>query len=199
MPNDLTRRRLIALSAAALAASSLPAAALTDREASALVQQVVDEINRVINSGKSEAAMYDDFANIFRRYADVDAIARSTLGPPARTASAAQLNAYADAFTGYLSRKYGKRFRELIGGEINVEGARPVNAYYEVQTVADLRGEAPFSVSFMVSDRSGRDRFFDLLIEGISLLKTERTEVGAMLDRRRGDIDALIADLRRAG
>jgi len=54
-------------------------------------------------------------------------------------------------------------------------------------------------VSFLVSDRSGRDRFFDLVIEGISMRITERTEIGAMLDRRNGDIDALIADLRSAG
>jgi phospholipid transport system substrate-binding protein len=51
-------------------------------------------------------------------------------------------------------------------------------------------------VTFLVSDRSGSVKFFDLLIEGISLLKTERTEIGAMLDARRGNIDQLTADLR---
>jgi phospholipid transport system substrate-binding protein len=62
-----------------------------------------------------------------------------------------------------------------------------------------LRGQPPFAVTFLVSDRSGQDKFFDLLIEGISLLKTERTEIGAMLDRRRGNIDQLTQDLRSAG
>ena len=38
--------------------------------------------------------------------------------------------------------------------------------------------------------------FFDIIIEGISLLKTERTEIGAMLDKRRGNIDQLTQDLR---
>jgi phospholipid transport system substrate-binding protein len=50
-----------------------------------------------------------------------------------------------------------------------------------------------------VSDRSGQDKFFDMIIEGISLRLSERTEVGAMLDRRNGDIDALIQDLKQAG
>jgi phospholipid transport system substrate-binding protein len=36
-------------------------------------------------------------------------------------------------------------------------------------------------------------------MEGINMLSSERTEVTAMLDRRRGDINALIADLQRAG
>jgi phospholipid transport system substrate-binding protein len=68
-----------------------------------------------------------------------------------------------------------------------------------VRTTAELRGQAPFAVTFLVSDRSGQPKFFDLVIEGISLLRTERTEIGAMLDRRRRDIDLLIQDLRQAG
>jgi len=35
-------------------------------------------------------------------------------------------------------------------------------------------------------------------IEGISLLKSEKTEVGAMMDRRQGDLDRVIRDLKRA-
>ena len=50
-----------------------------------------------------------------------------------------------------------------------------------------------------MSDRSGRDLFFDMVIEGISLRLSERTEIGAMLDQRNGNIDALIAALRKAG
>jgi phospholipid transport system substrate-binding protein len=98
-----------------------------------------------------------------------------------------------------MARKYGARFREFIGGQIVVRDARAVKSFFEVQATAELRGQAPFAVTFLVSDRSGQDKFFDLLIEGISLLKTERTEIGAMLDRRRGDIDALVQDLRSAG
>ncbi|MFT5364092.1 MAG: phospholipid transport system substrate-binding protein, partial [Dinoroseobacter sp.] len=40
------------------------------------------------------------------------------------------------------------------------------------------------------------DRFFDIRIEGASLARTEREEIGALLDQRRGDIDQLIAHLQ---
>lgn len=200
MASNLTRRAVsTGLLAGVLAAIAAPAAALNDAQARALIDRVVADINRVINSGKPESAMYDDFERIFTRYADVPTIARSTLGPDARRASSQQMRAFEIAFTEYISRKYGKRFREFIGGEIIVKSAVAVKSFYEVQSVADLRGQAPFAVTFLVSDRSGRELFFDLLIEGISLLKTERTEIGAMLDRRRGDIDLLVQDLRSAG
>mgnify|MGYP001812916607 FL=1 len=193
------RRTVLTGVAAAVTVIATPALALSTNEARALINEVVARINDVINSGKSESAMYRDFEALFNRYADVPTISRSALGPPARSASAQQLKQFADAFAGYLARKYGKQFRDFIGGEITVESARQLKSFQEVQAVAKLRGQSPFNVTFMVSDRSGSDRFFDLLIEGISLLKSERAEVGAMLDKRGGDIDTLIRDLKSAG
>lgn len=197
---DPTRRQfLCGVAALALIGMAPRALALSEAEASRLIASAVADINRVINSGKSERAMYGDFERIFRKYADVPTIARTTLGPPARQASSAQLRAFTDAFTGYLSRKYGKRFRDFIGGQIEVTGTRAIKSFQEVRAVAKLRGQPPFAISFMVSDRSGSDKFFDLLIEGISLLKSEKAEIGAMLDRNRGNIDGLVADLKTAG
>lgn len=200
---ELTRRRTISGMFAGLFAGAVglpsPALALTENEASRLVGALVGEINAVIDSGKSESAMYRDFERIFSRYSDTSYIAAYTLGNDGRRASSAQKRAYSNAFESYVARKYGKRFREFIGGRLEVTGVKKVKRWYEVSCVAHLRGEAPFEVTFLVSDRGGRPLFFNLYIEGINMLLTERTEVGAMLDRRRGDIDELVADLKKAG
>lgn len=199
--SDITRRSLIATATAAIAlgTAALPAFALTEARARALVDQVVGDINRVIASGRPLSQMIAEFERIFSRYADVNIIARSTLGADANRASAAQMRAFTEAFQGYVARKYGKRFNEFIGGRIEVNGVKKVKSWHEVKSTAYLSGESPFEVSFLVSDRSGQDKFFDMIIEGISLRLSERTEIGAMLDRRNGDIGALIADLRNAG
>ncbi|MGC9369484.1 MAG: MlaC/ttg2D family ABC transporter substrate-binding protein [Paracoccaceae bacterium] len=201
MANELSRRSVLSGLMAGVAGLALagPALALNTEQARDLINDLVDEINRVINSGKPETAMYGDFEKIFIKYADVPIIARSALGIAARSASAAQMSAFTTAFRGYISRKYGKRFREFIGGELKVEAARPVKSFYEVKTTAFLRGEAPFEVIFLVSDKSGRNLFFNMYIEGVNMLATERTEIGAMLDARRGNIDQLIQDLKTAG
>jgi phospholipid transport system substrate-binding protein len=201
MSSNLTRRSMMAagLGAAAIAALPRGAFALTEAGARTLVDSLVGEINRVIASGGSLSTMVSEFEAIFRRYADVDLIARSTLGADANRVSPAQMAAYNDAFRGYIARKYGKRFQEFIGGQIEVQGVSTVKSWFEVKSRVNLRGEAPFDVRFLVSDRSGRDLFFDMVIEGISLRLSERTEIGSMLDRRQGNIDALIADLRQAG
>ena len=53
----------------------------------------------------------------------------------------------------------------------------------------------PFEVDFLVSDRSGQPLVFNLIIEGVNMLLAERQEIGALLDRNSGKIDALIDDL----
>ena len=156
-------------------------------------------INRVIASGKPLSGMINDFERIFSTYADVNIIARSTLGADANRVSSAQMRAFTEAFRGYIARKYGKRFNEFVGGRIEVNSVKQVKSWHEVKSTAYLRGQSPFEVSFLVSDRSGKDLFFDMIIEGISLRLSERTEIGAMLDRRNGDVNALIADLKQAG
>ena len=200
MPSDITlsRRSLVAGLAAAplLAALPFPANALTAEAAKSLVDKTVATVNSIINSGKSEAAMLKDFEKMFASYADVAAIARSVLGTAARSASKAQLSAYTKAFQGYISRKYGRRFREFIGGQIDVAEAKAVKSYYEVISTARLKGQAPFEVRWHVSDKSGKSLFFNIIIEGVNMLASERTEMGALLDQRGGDLDRLISDLK---
>ncbi len=200
MPNNLmNRRQFVATALTGLTAMTLPlpAFALTEAGATQLVNSVVADINRVIASGKSENAMLRDFEKIFVQYGDVPIMARYALGVEARSASPAQLRQFTRAFQGYISRKYGRRFREFIGGEVTVRNARKIKAGYEVRTSVKLRGSSPFEVTFLVSDKSGSGKFFNMFIEGVNLLLTERTEIGAMLDARGGDLNRLIKDLNK--
>lgn len=193
------RRKFLAGTIATLGIAATPALALTEQKATSLVNQVVSEIQKVIGSGKSDAAVLRDLERIFVKYADVNIMAQYALGADGRSASSAQKRAFADAFQGYIARKYGKQFRDFIGGRVEVKKVSPIRAGYEVQTTAYLQGQSPFEVTFHVSDKSGRDKFFNIYIEGVNLLLTERTEIGSMLDRRGGDINAVVSDLKNLG
>jgi phospholipid transport system substrate-binding protein len=195
--DHIQRRGFIMGVGALLVASATPAVAFSVGQAKDLIVRAVADIEKIIQSGKSEAAMLRDFERFFGKFADVERIGQLVLGPPSRTASAAQRRDFADTFQVYISHKYGRRFREFVGGRITVGKARTVKSFYEVTTTAHLTGEAPFSLEFVVADKNGR--FIDIKIAGISLIKAERSEIGAMLDRRRGDIDAMIADMKAIG
>ncbi|HIC67402.1 MAG: ABC transporter [Paracoccus sp.] len=194
------RRNVLALIAGGAALIPLrPALALSADAAQAMIQKTVSEVYAVINSGQPPAQLYRQFEAIFARRADVDIIARTVLGPAARQAGPAQYAAYEQAFQGYMGRKYGKRFREFVGGRVEVGAARPLKSYFAVRSTAYLNGRAPMEVEWHVSDKGGGIRFFNIIIEGVNMLASERSEMSAMLAQNRGDLAALTAALRQAG
>lgn len=200
--NNSSRRAFLSLigaGGAALVLAPRGAWAMTADGARALIQTATDQVYAIINAGLPPAQMYPQFEAVFARYADVDIIARSALGPAARQVGNADFAAYKAAFQGYIGRKYGKRFREFIGSKVEVQGARPLKSFFAVTSVAYLNGRAPMEVEWHVSDKSGSPRFFNLIIEGVNMLASERAEVSAMLARRKGDVAALTVDLKQAG
>jgi len=52
-------------------------------------------------------------------------------------------------------------------------------------------GQSPFSLDWQVSDRSGQTKLINLIIEGLSLLTSEREEIRGQLAARGGDVGAL--------
>lgn len=194
--HDISRRGVVLGLAGLVAIAPSMASALTEAQATQLIDKVVRDLNRIISSGKSESGMFPDFERLFNTYADVPIIAQSALGVQWRSASSSQQTAYVAAFRTYMARKYGRRFREFIGGKITVTGLKKFTWGYLVNSTADLPGSSPFALDWQVSDKSGASKMFNIYIEGISLLATERTEITAMLDKRKGDLNRLIADLK---
>ena len=189
---------VISLATAVASVSSNFGWAATAKDAELLVGRVVREINAVISSGNSEAIMLKQFEKIFKSYADVKTIARYALGNDARALNKVQMDRFTEIYSVYVSHKYGRRFREFIGGKIVVQKSRPIKSFFEVETLAHIKGWEPFTVSFLVSNKSGKLLFFNIFIEGINMLLSERTEIGAMLDKRRGNIKKVMKDLQKA-
>ena len=184
--------------AASICAVLRPEVAVSSQQDAAVkvVDKAVSDINQIINSGDTERKMLRSFEKVFNTYADVPTIAKYALGRDVRTASALQINDYTKAFSTYFATKYGKRFREFIGGTIEIVSVEKVKKYYLVNTIAHMPAYQPFDVDFLVSDQKGRPLIFNLIIEGVNMLLAERQEIGALLDRNSGKIDTLIRDLK---
>ena len=169
--------------------------ALNTAQADKLISSLVKDINTIINSQKPPTFMYLDFKRVLTTYADTKIMSQKVLGIDWRRATIRQRQDFQKAFEHYLSRKYGKRFREFLGGEIIVTKSRKVNSVFEVVSLVQLDGQAPFEVRWLVANKDGTPKMFNLFIEGINVRSSEKTEIGANLDKRRGNIDELITHL----
>ena len=155
MNRGLIDRRRLMFSTTLVAFSGVPTFgwAANAKDAEVLVAKLVADINAVISSGNSEPVMVKQFEKIFKSYADVPTIARYALGNDARALSKSQMERFTKVYSVYVSHKYGRRFREFIGGKIVVQKSRPIKSFFEVETLAHLKGWEPFTVSFLVSMR----------------------------------------------
>lgn len=198
-PTHWTRRGVIvALGAAGLLAlAGWPAQAAATDDATALVTKLAADLTRIVNSGKGEAALYGDFERLLVSYGDMPAVAASVLGPPWRSASPAQKQAFVGAFQSYLARKYGRQFRDWQNATIAVTGAKDGGkAGVLVSSKVRRPGQEDVAVDWQISARSGSPKVVNLIIEGVSMLANERAEVAAMLEAQKGSLEGLTAALK---
>ena len=195
---SLPRRAVLAGAGGLMLSTALPnfAFGLSQDTAIRFIQEVVADVHIIINAGNPEDQMLADFDVFFRKYGEVALIAKTALGAPGRRASKSQISAYINAYQGYISRKYGRQFRRFAGADIIVISSRDAGTKgVIVRSLVDLPVKSDFDLEWWVIEVNGHPKMFDLIIEGISLISSERTEIGALLESVGGDINKLTARL----
>lgn len=196
----LNRMALTAAGAAAGLAPSL-ALALSEDEASAHVRKTLEEVIALVRSPGDSASKASRLLDIMQRRAAVPQIARFSAGIAWRGMSDDQKNRYTAAFGRFISLIYAGRFQDYSGtgdGGEAFEIVRVIDAGRKgllVRSSILRTGEAPVTVEWLVTDQPGYVVIADIVIEGISMLITQREEIGSMLEARGGDVERLIADL----
>ena len=193
--SPMTRRTALGAFSGAVLVTAVPAWALSPSEAEAVVTKMIDDINTQVLGASSQARGAAAFEAALLKYADVNAISRYVLGASGRGVSRGDMNKFSDAYIGYLSSKYSRRFGDFSGSDISVLSAQKVKSFIKVNAQARLASGTKVNVEFLVSDKSGSTRVFNIFVEGVNLLLTERTEVGALLEARGGSIAQLTKDL----
>ncbi|MDE0307264.1 MAG: ABC transporter substrate-binding protein [Albidovulum sp.] len=198
MANSLTRRNLFGLLAATAAAVAVPSSAafsLTENEAKKLVENLISIFKRVGQSEISDEKFIAEFEKALGQFSDIPIIARSALGRPWRNATRQQKIEFTLVFQSHVARKYGKILRKFASNELEIRSARKIKNFVEVSSVVRRAGGQPIDIRWLVSDKSGQTKLFDIILEGVSMVRAERSEIQLMLDKRKGDIDLLITDL----
>ena len=196
----VARRAVLALlaGAAALPLAPRPAAALSAGQAESFVKELIAEVTALLESGGAAQAQMAGFRRLFARRAATPQIVRFVMGVAWRDMSAPQQAAMQDAFLDYVARVYGDLLQEYKGQTIEVRKVQDFGRKgVLVISVAKGQGVEDVAVEWLVSDRAGNGpQLIDVTIEGLSMLQSQRQEFAAMLERRGGDVDRLIADLK---
>jgi phospholipid transport system substrate-binding protein len=175
--------------------------ALTEQEAAAYIEATIEEVAALVDSPGDAASKASRLREIMRRRAAMPEIARFVAGISWRSMSEDQQERFTAAFSKFISNVYAQRFQQYSGKTTAAEAfqmGRVIDAGRKgllVQSSVVRPDEAPIAVDWLVTDRPGRTVVADIVIEGVSMLVTEREEIGSMLEARGGDVEKLIADL----
>lgn len=187
-------RFVLALFAVSLFATQ---ASASEAAVKSYTQTLVDDVLAVITSDATEGAKLDKLDAIFLRNVDTDWIGKFVLGKYWRTASEEQKQAYLKNYAGFLSKTYTRRFTEYSNEKVEISGVKTVdNSEYEVRLELAQPDAQPVFMTFKVRGGSKASmRVFDIIVEGVSLITTQRSEFSSVVERK--GLDYLIDVLKK--
>lgn len=173
------------------------AAAAQEGESTALVQHVGDAtIGILTEQGLTDQEREARVRDLLRDAFAVDAVGRFVLGRYWQTATPEQQAAYQAVFREYVVNSIAARFGEYSGEQMEVVAARDDHGKGTVvETVIDSPTRGRVQVQWRVRPVEGEQKIIDIIVEGVSLLLTQRSEFAAVMRTHRGDLDGLISDL----
>jgi phospholipid transport system substrate-binding protein len=181
---------ILVLTAAPVAAATDPARFVTE-----LGQKTLE----IINQRPAKAERDQRFRAILHEGFDMEALSRFVLGPYWRSATDAQRKEFMKLFEDWIVSAYGERFSQYSGEQFKVVGQRPEgeNATLVNSQIIRPNGGPPIKVDWRVSKSGGEYKINDVVVEGISLMVTQRQEFSSVIQRNGGQLEALLKILRQ--
>ena len=138
------------------------------------------------------------FGQLFDKNFDVPSISRFVLGKYWKQASIDQKKKFIKTFRNYVVKTYSSRFNEYSGEQLqllNTENESNPNIFL-VHTALERQDAPIIKVDWRIGKKKDRFVILDIIIEGISLAITQRSEFVSVIDQNEGNIDQLISMLK---
>ena len=137
------------------------------------------------------------FRQLFQADFDGPGIARFVLGRYWRSASEQEQQEYLKLFEDYVVFVYGTRLSKFNGETFKLLGSRTDESGTIVSTdIISPSGEAPIKVDWQLIADHGSFKINDVIIEGISMLATQRSEFASVIQRHGGQVGGLLELMR---
>ncbi len=165
-------------------------------------QEFVDRLaNSAIQFLDSDQISYGDkifrFKDLLNSRFDMKTIARFALGRYWRVASEEQRDEYVTLFNDMIVEVYSRRFADYNGQELKILSSRGEgNSDAIVQSVIVQKNQPDIHIDWRVRNINGKQRVIDVIVAGVSMALTQRSDFSSVIQRGGGEIDVLLEHLR---
>ena len=163
------------------------------------VQSTVNRASKLLSDNLSKEEKIEKLKLIAKDTVDIRGIGFYTLGPIRKTISDEQKSKYSELFEQYFLKSFSSRLAEYTNPEINVTGKEKLNDNYTIvnSTLAGTDDRPEIKIDWRIYTKiPDKPLIRDLIIEGLSLARTQKEEFNSVLQSNNGDITALFKTLK---
>ena len=167
-------------------------------EADIFVQTTVDRASKLLSDNISKEKKIEELKLIAKDTVDIEGIGFYTLGSNRKNLNDDQKKEYAKKFEEYFLKSFSSRLAEYTNPEIDVFGKEVLNENYTiVNSTLKATNERPeIKIDWRIYTKNPKQPVIrDLIIEGLSLARTQKEEFASVLSSNNGDINALFKTL----
>lgn len=199
-PRQLAAVAGVALMILFLAGGAARTASSGADEAGAFVRDLAEQATKVLaDPALTPAERRGEIGRLLLSRVDTQRIGRFVLGRYWNKTSEAEHREYLRLFDAYIVATYAQRLESYSGDRLSVETARRLSETRAVVSTRLIRPEgAPIQADWQLlrSAGGGKWRVVDVIIEGVSMALTQRSEFGAVIKASGGRIAPLLDRLR---
>ena len=167
-------------------------------EADIFVQSTVNRASKLLSENISKEEKIEKLKTIAKDTVDIKGIGFYTLGATRKNLSDSEKREYLEKFEDYFLKSFSSRLAEYTNPEIDVYGKEVLNKNYTiVNSTLKATSERPeIKINWRIYTKNQDQPLKrDLIIEGLSLARTQKEEFASVLSSNDGDINALFKTL----
>ena len=164
------------------------------------IQSIVDEASKALVTNITKEAKMEKLKSIAVKSVDIRGIGLYSLGSHRKNLSDAQRKEYNDLFRKYFLKSFSSRLSDYTDPKINVLSQEKLNEKYTiVSSILLATGKTPeVKINWRVYTKNPDQPLIrDLIIEGLSLARTQKEEFNSVIQSNNGDINALFSTLKK--
>ena len=169
-------------------------------EADIFVQSTVNRASEALNNKYSKEEKIDELKKIASDAVDIKRIAFYTLGSYRKNITENQIKQYEVLFKNYFLKSFSSRLAEYSNPEIEVLSKKKLNENYTMvySLLAGTEQRPEVKIDWRIYTKNTESPLIaDLIIEGLSLARTQKEEFSSIIESNGGDINALFESLKK--
>jgi len=168
-------------------------------EPDVFVQSTVNRASQILSKDISKEDKINELKSIAKETVDIKGVGFYSLGSKRKELNDSQKKKYLRLFENYFLKSFSSRLAEYTNPEIDVKEKKFINENYTIvnSILVSTSNRPEVKIDWRIYTKNPDNPLIrDLIIEGLSLARTQKEEFASVLNSNNGDINALFETLK---